>query len=54
MDPEIDRFLTDHVAKIRPLARDKAICWWEHSTTGKEEHGRRGAALETEYQKLHS
>ncbi|MBI3272680.1 MAG: M2 family metallopeptidase [Planctomycetes bacterium] len=54
MDVEIERFLHDHVAQVKPLAREKAVSWWEHSTTGKEEAARRGAMLETAYQKMHS
>lgn len=54
MEADIARFLDAHVEKIRPLAREKALAWWAHATTGQEEHARRGAELETAFQKLHS
>src|SRR4051794_20970268 len=36
-DAKAQRFISDHVSRVRPLERAAALAWWNANVTGKDE-----------------
>lgn len=54
MNQEIDLFLQAHTERVEELSRRKSLAWWNHATTGREEHAQESARCEVEFRKLYS
>lgn len=42
-DARFELFLEEHIATVRPLHRDAALAWWDHSVTGEQAAADRAA-----------
>ena len=53
-EKQLEQFLTDHVAKVKPLQKQSSLAWWEAATTGKAEDYDRQSKLELQIRQIYS
>lgn len=54
MSSDVQPFLDDHAAVLRPLHVESRLAFWEAATTGAEEAARRAARLSADLRKLYT
>src|SRR5579872_3209071 len=53
-DTQMQDFIDEHLATIRPLSRDSALAWWENAQTGSDEAAERAADLTAHMLKVYA
>ncbi len=53
-DARLQKFIDAHLAVVRPLHKESALAWWEHSLTGSEEAAARAADLTSRMMKVYA
>jgi len=53
-EKQLEQFLTDHVAQVKPLQKQAGLAWWEAATTGKAEDYDKQSKLELQIRQIYS
>ena len=53
-EKELQTFITNHVAKIKPLSKEANLAEWEAATTGKEEAYDKSSELTLKIRQIYS
>jgi len=51
---ELEGFITAHVEKVKPLAKQQSLAWWDAATTGKSEDYQRASSLTLQIRRIYS
>jgi len=51
---ELEEFITAHVEKVKPLAKQQNLAWWDAATTGKSEDYKRASSLTLQIRRIYS
>jgi peptidyl-dipeptidase A len=51
---ELEGFITSHVEKVKPLAKQQSLAWWDAATTGKSEDYKRASSLTLQIRRIYS
>lgn len=53
-DSQMQQFIEEHLARVRPLSRDTALAWWDSALTGSDEAAQRAAAVTGELLRVYA
>ena len=53
-EKELDKFITSHVEKVKPMEKDMNLAYWDAATSGKEEDYEKVSELTLEIRKVYS
>ena len=53
-DSQMQQFIEEHLARVRPLSRETALAWWDSALTGSDEAAQRAAAVTGELLRVYA
>ena len=51
---KLEEFITEHVEKVKPPAKQQSLAWWDAATTGKSEDYERARSLTLKIRRIYS
>jgi len=53
-EKQLEQFIADHLAQVKPLQKQSSLAWWEAATTGKAEDYDKQSKLELQIRQIYS